>query len=400
MNLFKPLFFTLICALPSSLLAIDAGITNPASFKVLTPLISSHIDNEGNYNVNGWSFGQYINRIRLYQNGSLKGSVNDATTGTWNKDVQMEAGVNEFYINVRSNRPGSPFGGEDSPVRYAIFVKPPKSVDIRAENFADRINIQWNNYSWTEERGSSGAYPAYFRLSRSETDSFAAASPLTNWTKTPREFDDTTVVPGKTYYYFLEVATNSTGQNPSGFNGGGQSSYRLVQLSVDQQTINAPSAGADTIVEITSNTSWSVISAPDWVTLTPSERSLHIQASENIEPNTRSGMVTIQAGTDHPLTRTISISQDFALTEEALLESIKLSTTVGTNTTQIEWTTLEGVNYTVKYSYNLSDWFDLAGTAWPIAGDGTRKSVTDPIGNPTLFPAIFYRVEAIVATDE
>lgn len=376
---------------------IQAGITNPSNNEILTPKTDSEINEDGDYEMDGWSNTGNVSRIDVYVNGSRDGSASGANSGTWSREVEFSAGVNEVYINVRCNFSGCSLNGIDSATRYVVFVEPPSPGEISIESSSSGVSLDWGRfYDWNSQTGSSATFTPYYRVYRSLTDSLAAATPLTSWTANLGEFTDSTGVVGQEYFYFVEVATSSSGQNASGFDGSGRRATRTAQLSIDISSLDFTGEGSSENVTVTSNTTWSVSSQPDWMSSQLNGSALTLTAEANEGLAERSGIVTLSTSGGTPLIRMISVSQGFSLTDALVERVLDVVVSIEGGVACIELTGLASVEYEIQYSLNSTlreeDWRRLPGQV-PFMGDGSRVTVKDTIfGNTSNFDSVFYRV--------
>ncbi len=81
---------------------------------------------------------------------------------------------------------------------------PPEGVSASDQAYPDRVAVTWYTSPWATH------YRVYRSTSLSET-----ATAVSDW-QTAVSFEDTTVAHGTPYYYWVEAATGSEGENPSG----------------------------------------------------------------------------------------------------------------------------------------------------------------------------------------
>ena len=88
---------------------------------------------------------------------------------------------------------------------FVITLSPPTGVSASDGTYADKVHITWNSVN-----GAS-----YYRVYRA-TSSGGTKTALGSW-QTSRSYDDTSVTPGTTYYYWVKAATDSSGSQASDY---------------------------------------------------------------------------------------------------------------------------------------------------------------------------------------
>ena len=154
--------------------------------------------------------------------------------GGWQRPTQyMDSGVDpgvRYYYWVKAapmadGEGASLFSAISSGFLGDTVLPAPAQISATDGDFADRVEIVWPKVT-----GGS-----HYRIYRSDRADPTTAQPLTSW-QTVTAWVDQQVVPGEIYYYWVQVATGSAGENASGF-GSLNSGYReLVPPSAVQVT--------------------------------------------------------------------------------------------------------------------------------------------------------------------
>jgi hypothetical protein len=104
------------------------------------------------------------------------------------------------------------------------IINPPTGVQASDGTYTDKVRITWN----------SVAGASYYHVYRA-TSSGGSKTPLGSW-QSSTTYDDTSAIPGQTYYYFVKAATSSSGSNASDYsvyNEGHCSITRIIHLEGD-----------------------------------------------------------------------------------------------------------------------------------------------------------------------
>lgn len=203
---------------------IEAGITNPVQNLII------HEDNRDTYfltndicnmRIDGWSNTGQVSRITLYRplgtipNTSIddnQGNVQNPNIGSWEKDIYVNPGINNIYVNVRCNYAGCTLVGIDSPIRTFTYVKPYQTGDFYLENTTNG-NVKIVMF---QDYGIGGLTTGfYYRVFRNTTNTTSGGTYIGSWSQ-DLEIIDTNVLEGETYYYWVDVAMDNSGLYNSG----------------------------------------------------------------------------------------------------------------------------------------------------------------------------------------
>ena len=160
--------------------------------------------------------------------------------------------------------------------------------------------------SWT---GGSGA--TSHNVWRGTTTTQGDARRIKIGATSPYPDNDSELVAGKSYYYWIE-ATNSAGNAFSKSSAKGQ---KAVSLSLGRSVVSATADGGNQSFSVTANTSWSASSGASWISFTTGagdgNGTCAFTVAANPDANARTGTVTVVAGknTDAPKTATVSVVQ-------------------------------------------------------------------------------------------
>jgi len=134
--------------------------------------------------------------------------ISDWLSETSFEDLKAIPGNNYYWVRTATKVTGghtSRLSALSTGVRTAPLAAP---VDIKASwgGFKDRVVITWKN-----EPAAT-----YSRVYRHRSDDMSAAVAISDWVKTGG-FEDRSVAPDATYYYWVRGATSATGRHASGF---------------------------------------------------------------------------------------------------------------------------------------------------------------------------------------
>lgn len=187
---------------------------------------------------------------------------------------------------------------------------PPVGVAASDQAYPDRVLVTWYRMPWA----------THYRVYRS-TSLTRTATAISGWLTTV-SFEDTTVVHGMPYYYWVEAATNGTGENPSGLGtpDRGETTPAPQSLAISgPATVDEGTTGTYTgtvtytdssTAEVTASTEWSLTSAYASIDDTglvtangvPANQTVTIMASYTENSVTVNGSLDITIG-DLPNTR-------------------------------------------------------------------------------------------------
>ena len=191
-----------------------AGITNPASGLTLTHKYHANYFNGDKYRFDGWSTTGQVSWIQLYINNSRVGSANNANSGSWYLEREMDAGVNSIYIISACNFNGCARDGVRSVTRTVTYVPDPSGDHIASRDLTRRIEVNIFGYSL-------GGTSTYFQVFRSDENQVEGKGwkLVSSWSTDTIIIDDD-VEPEKEYYYFFRAAPNANGTYDSNFSNG------------------------------------------------------------------------------------------------------------------------------------------------------------------------------------
>jgi uncharacterized repeat protein (TIGR01451 family) len=143
---------------------------------------------------------------RATSSGGYKISLGSWQGSTAYDDTSVTPGQNYYYfVTAATSSSGS------NPSDYSTYndgwrkLSPPSGVNATDGTYTDKIRITWNSVS-----GAS-----YYHVYRA-TSSGGYKISLGSW-QGSTSYDDTSAIPGQTYYYFNKAATNSSGYRESDY---------------------------------------------------------------------------------------------------------------------------------------------------------------------------------------
>jgi len=286
----------------------QAGITNPVPDLIISSRSHDLYFEEGEFrdmNIDGWSNTGNVSSIRAYSNGFFEGNVSSPNQGTWSHELEVQAGINDLYINVKCTNGLCPFDGVNTSHRSFTYVRPITSLFFTKSD--NTIELRWNKY---DQPGTSNFV---YRIYRGTTTNPSDAIALNNWS-TNSTFLDEEVLVGTTYFYWVRTALSTSGGNPSVF-------PNPIELKIDaflnlsKRTDNYDSNGGESSVSIFTNADWTVSSSANWLTSSTQfgnagNTALNIEVAENNTGITRTGKITFLGGgtsVDYEVTQAASI---------------------------------------------------------------------------------------------
>ena len=212
------------------------------------------------------------------------------------------------YYVIRSDS-GNPYGVEhDVPVgslylqSWFGFTKPalcklavppvPTGLAASDNTHADRVALTWTNGARTD------SCKIWYNTINSPYSAVLRAEAVTG-----NSFDDFSVVPGQTHYYWVE-ARNSAGVSAWSVADAGT---RLYQIALDPAAKSLSNSAQSYTVAVTSNGAWTVADDRDWITLAPPAGSGNGTVTVTVTANnssvaSRFGTVTI-GGQSHAVSQ-------------------------------------------------------------------------------------------------
>ena len=261
---------------------------------------------------NSVSGASYYRVYRATSSGGSKTALGSWQSSTLYDDTSANPGTTYYYF-VKAATSSSGSNASD----YSTYdpgwrkLSPPTGVSATDGTYTDKVRILWNSVS-----GAS-----YYHVYRA-TSSGGSKTPIGSW-QSSTSYDDTSATPGKTYYYFVKAAINSSGYRESDY-----SSYNQGSCSVTRIISLSGNLSFGDVQVGTTSTKTLTISNDGNSTLTVSSISYPIGFSGNW-----SG--PISAGGSHDVTVTFSPTQVKYYSGNLTVNSDKTS---GTNTKSISGT--------------------------------------------------------------
>lgn len=144
-------------------------------------------------------------------------------------------------------------------------------------------------------------------------------------------------------------------------------------LTINQSSRNVSQPAGSFTIDLDSNTNWSVISKPSWVTVSPSsasgDRIVTINYQTNSSVNSRSGVVTFRTGQD-------TVSKTLTINQAEFVETLSVNKTVINAPTEAGSTTFQIISNTETDVSDTKAWLSVS----PSNGTGNR-TVTVSWGN-------------------
>lgn len=170
-----------------------------------------------------WS-GTPGNYFQVYRNSS-NNSGSSVPQGSWQlatsyDDFTVAPNQTYFYwVKEASDINGinaSNFSSSESGWSFeAVTVNIPTSVVASDGTYSDKVRVTW-----------SGTPGNFFQVYRNSTNNSSTSVPMASW-QSSTSFDDVTVTPNQTYYYWVKEASDNTGANSSNFSTS-ESGYSTV----------------------------------------------------------------------------------------------------------------------------------------------------------------------------
>ncbi len=187
--------------------------------------------------------GSAGNYFRVYRHTSNNSGSSTALgswqTGTSYDDVSATPNQTYYYwVVAASNSSGSnlsSYSSSNSGWSKPVTVTTPNGVAASDGTYSDRVAITWN--------GSAGNY---FRIYRHTSNSSNKATALGSW-QTGTSYNDLSATAGKTYYYWVRAASNSSGSDLSSYsssNSGWRGTAASYVSTTGLQVSNVTSSSA------------------------------------------------------------------------------------------------------------------------------------------------------------
>lgn len=162
-----------------------------------------------------WTAVSGASHYQVYRANSLMGTktaISDWQTETSYYDASITCGEDYYYwIKAATSSSGdnasdfsSPDTGYCTGIVPSLPIYPPTDVSA-SDTFINRVQITWSN-----EAGAS-----YYRVYRAN-NLIATKMAISGW-QTGTSYDDTSVAPWTTYWYWVKAATSNSGDNATGF---------------------------------------------------------------------------------------------------------------------------------------------------------------------------------------
>ena len=202
----------------------DGELTDIQSFTItvtITDVLSPPTGVEASDNVYTdavqitWNVVSGATHYQVYRANSLtetKTAISDWQTETSYYDNSITCGEDYYYwIKAATSSSGdnasdfsSPDTGYCTGIVPSLPIYPPTGVNA-SDTLVNKVQITWNN-----EGGAS-----YYRVYRAN-NLLATKTAISDW-QTGTSYDDTSVTPWTTYWYWVKAATSSSGNNATGF---------------------------------------------------------------------------------------------------------------------------------------------------------------------------------------
>ena len=164
-----------------------------------------------------WDTVSGASHYQVYRANSLTGTktaISDWQTETSYYDTSVTNGeVYYYWVKAATSSSGDNATGFSSPdtgfctgvvPTLPTFLSPPTGVSA-SDTLVNKVQITWN--------AVSGA--SHYQVYRAN-NLLATKTAISGW-QTGTSYDDTSVAPWTTYYYWVKAATSSSGDNATGF---------------------------------------------------------------------------------------------------------------------------------------------------------------------------------------
>ena len=178
-----------------------------------------------------WNTVTGASHYQVYRADTLLGAktiISGWQTGTSYDDTSVTAGTTYYYwVKAATSSGGdnaSDYSSSDtgSSIVFSIYPSPPTGVSASDGSYTDKVRITWNTVT-----GAS-----HYQVYRALFSSGLGRSAVSGW-QTSTSYDDTSVTPGTTtYYYWVKAATSSSGDNASGYSAY-DSGFATLMLPID-----------------------------------------------------------------------------------------------------------------------------------------------------------------------
>ena len=159
-----------------------------------------------------WNTVSGASHYQVYRADALLGSktaISGWQTSTSYDDTTVTAETTYYYwVKAATSSSGdnaSDYSSSDtgSSIVFSIYPSPPTNVSASDGTYTDKVRITWNSVS--------GA--THYQVYRASSP-FGIITAISGW-QTGTAYDDITVLPGVTYWYWIKAATSSSGDNAS-----------------------------------------------------------------------------------------------------------------------------------------------------------------------------------------
>ncbi len=249
----------------------------------------------------GWTFAGWKVTAQLNTSTAMWGTTAEATTPISSSSDQCVNGAtgDVYFLNLTSDR-------WVTNTLKAVWTSGAAAPGAPTGLSATTTLTNGIQISWT---GGLGA--TLYNVWRGTTTTRGDARRIKNGATSPYPDNDSELVAGKSYYYWIE-ATNSAG---STFSTSYAKGRKAVTLSLGRSVVSATADGGNQSFSVTANTSWSASSGASWISFTTGSGSgsgtCAFTVEANPDANARTGTVTVVAGknTDAPKSATVSVVQ-------------------------------------------------------------------------------------------
>jgi hypothetical protein len=167
-----------------------------------------------------WNFVAGATHYRVYRANSLTGAktaISEWQTGTSYDDTSVTPWTIYYYwVKAATNSSGDDASGfsaydigiADSPI--PINLSPPYNVSA-SDLLVNKVQITWNTGQYLPIPTEATHYQVY----RAD-NLLATKTAISDW-QTGTSYNDTSVAPWTTYWYWVKAATSSSGDNASDF---------------------------------------------------------------------------------------------------------------------------------------------------------------------------------------
>jgi len=171
---------------------------------------------------------------RSTSSGGDKESLGDWQSSRTYDDTPATPGTTYYYwIKAATNSSGGRESGFSSSNTGWQKLSAPTGVSATDGTSTGNVAVSWGSVS-----GAS-----YYQVYRS-TSSGGGKSPRTGW-QSDQSYNDTSVTPGVTYYYWVKAATNSSGDRASDYSSS-DTGHAAKAISTNTTSVSVPENGTGT----------------------------------------------------------------------------------------------------------------------------------------------------------